>query len=152
MFKSFQTNKGILRTLIWFALFALIFLGLIRLAFGEEPGQKQTPPPLTVNELKKLNPKLGEYQIRGFVVYTYTCPRCPEDVQCKPCMGNNIVISDNSKLLENYSGLSDKTVIVFVPDASKFILGKKLSLNIRIKQVSNVNQGLSELELVSVIP
>ena len=79
-------------------------------------------------ELKK---PLEEYRTDGFVIKIYNCPPCPQGVNCKPCMGNNIIISTHNKALD-YSQLSSNELIVFTEHPHKFEVGNKYEFLIEL--------------------
>ncbi|MDD4004614.1 MAG: hypothetical protein PHW69_05355 [Elusimicrobiaceae bacterium] len=49
----------------------------------------------------------------GFAAKIYKCPPCPPNASCKPCMRDNVVISQNDITLENHT-LSERETVVFV--------------------------------------
>ncbi len=104
---------------------------------------------LSVTGLRALKPKaLSTHRLRGYVVMRYTCPPCPPKALCKPCMGDNIVLSDDPKLHERYD-LSDREVIVFTPTPVTFELGKQVTVKVRVLERQNSNKGIPDLELVA---
>ena len=80
---------------------------------------------ISIPEFKALDDTSGSitYNVGGYVSYIYTCPPCPKDAECKPCMGNNIIISEADKRLEDYYSLSDSDIVVFVDEPNQLKLG-----------------------------
>lgn len=101
--------------------------------------------PIHEIKLNKLNS--GTYNTEGHVAKIYTCPPCPKGAQCKPCMRDNIVISEDNKLLETYS-LSDKEMILFVNSPKQFELGKKYTFSIKILDYKSTGESINDIEIV----
>jgi len=99
-----------------------------------------------ISEIKQRNLTTGIFNTEGFVVKIHTCPSC-QGVVCKPCMGDNIVISMDSKLLESYS-LTEKELIVFDKNPKQFELGKKYKFTIRILDYKSTGEPFNNVELV----
>ncbi len=59
------------------------------------------------------------HRLRGYVVKRYTCLPCQTKAKCKPCVGDNIVLSDDPTLHAVYQ-LDDRDVIVFTKGADEF--------------------------------
>jgi hypothetical protein len=74
----------------------LLLVGLLSSGFSQEKSP-QEPRLLTFAYLQKGPPIEGPFRIRGYVIETYECPPCPPGAQCKPCIGNYVVITDNLK-------------------------------------------------------
>ncbi len=84
--------------------------------------QKKTS--YTIAEINLFKNPTAEYFTNGFVIITYSCPPCPQGANCKPCMGDNIVISEYNKALD-YNQLSSNELIVFTEHPNNFKVGKK---------------------------
>lgn len=102
----------------------------------------------TISELNKQKPDKGIFETKGFVAKVYTCPPCPPDAQCKPCMGNNIVISEENKSLDNYD-LTEKEMIIFTVKAKEFTKGKKYNFKVKIINSNKTSANLNDAELIS---
>jgi len=100
-----------------------------------------------ISKIKQENLTSGIFNTEGFVVKIYTCPTCPEGAMCKVCMGDNIVISMDNKLLESYS-LTEKELIVFAENPKQFELGKKYKFTIRIFDYKSTGEPINNIELV----
>ena len=72
----------------------LLLVGLLSSGFSQEKSP-QEPRLLTFAYLQKGPVIEGPFRIRGYVIENYECPPCPPGAQCKPCLGNYIVITDN---------------------------------------------------------
>src|SRR3989338_1088230 len=106
-------------------IFAFIALIIIISGFLFFVRQEKTYPPVSnydfyqVRELKQNNFSSGNYNTEGYVVKIYECPSCPADALCKPCMRDNIVISENNKIIDQYN-LTETDLIVFVDEPKQF--------------------------------
>lgn len=100
-----------------------------------------------IHEIKLNKFISGTYNTEGYVVKIYTCPPCPKGAQCKPCMRDNIVISENNKLLETYS-LSDKEIILFSDNPNQFDLGKKYKFSIKILDYKSTGESINDIEII----
>ena len=106
-------------------------------------------PIYQIKDFKSRNLKSGVLRIEGYIVKIYTCPPCPEGASCKPCMEDNIVISENNKIIENYSQVARTELIVFVKNPREFKLGRKYKLLVKIRDVKSTLEPINDLELVS---
>jgi len=84
---------------------------------------------VSVTEAKK-NLRAYPLTVWGFVSKIYTCPPCPAGAQCKPCMRDNIVLSEQDKKLESYT-LADGDIIVFTKAPQRFQLGARVVLEVK---------------------
>jgi len=103
----------------------------------------------SIHELKQKNVSEGSYNTEGYVVKIYTCPPCPKYALCKMCMGNNIVISEENKILETYS-LAEKDLIIFtsLSNLKQFELGKKYNFSINITKYKSTREPLNDIKLI----
>lgn len=102
---------------------------------------------LKISELNKLKPESGTFEIKGFVAKIYTCPPCPPDAKCKPCMRDNIVVSEENKILDSYN-LTDKEITVFPNKAESFSTGKQYQFTIKITEAKTTSANLNDIELI----
>jgi len=100
-----------------------------------------------ISEIKQRNLTTGIFNTEGFVVKIYTCPPCPKDAVCKMCMENNIVISENNKILETYS-LTEKELIIFVENPKQFELSKKYTFSINITNDKTTSTDINDIKLL----
>jgi hypothetical protein len=102
----------------------------------------------TIQDLKSGNNETGFYDIEGYIVKDYTCPFCPEGDQCKPCMKDNIIVSEKKVYSDNNS-LSDDEILLFVNGSKEFKLGEKYRFSIKLLNSKNIN-GKINYELVGL--
>ncbi len=100
-----------------------------------------------IHEIKLNRFNSGTYNTEGYVVKIFTCPLCPKGVICKPCMRDNIVISENNKLLENYF-LSDKEIILFANSPKQFKMGEKYTFSIKILDYKSTGEPINDVEII----
>jgi len=107
-------------------------------------------PTATIHELNDKRVPLSTYTVEGYTVKLYDCPPCPRGAMCKPCMGNNIVLSENKLPIETYDNLSSTDLIVFVDRAKQFDVGAKYRMTVKVSEHSTTGIGssLNDVELV----
>ena len=101
----------------------------------------------TIHDLKGGNFTSGNFNVEGYVVKIYTCPQCPQDASCKPCMKDNIVLSENNDLLEAYS-LTENELVVFSNNTGQFKLGGKYRFSITIGDRKTTGEPINDIELI----
>jgi len=101
-----------------------------------------------INSIKQNNFASGTYGTEGYVAKIYTCPSCPKGVMCKPCMGNNIVISNNNKILDGLYSLTENELIIFATNPEQFKLGKKYKFTIKMRDYKSTEEPINDVELV----
>jgi len=100
-----------------------------------------------IHEIKQNKFSSGIYNTGGYVVKIYTCPSCPNGAQCKPCMRDNIVISENNRFLETYS-LSNKEMVLFAVNPKQFELGKKYQFSIKVLNYKSTGEPINDVEII----
>lgn len=148
-------NKKIICILV--LILAIIAGGVFYFLYGQQPevntGSNTTYPQASnytfypIHEIKQNKFSSGTYNTEGYVVKIYTCPPCPKGAQCKPCMRDNIVISENNQLLEAYS-LSDKEMVLFASNPKQFELGKKYQFSIRMLDYKSTGEPINDAEII----
>ncbi|MFA6432339.1 MAG: hypothetical protein WCV82_00775 [Candidatus Paceibacterota bacterium] len=101
----------------------------------------------SIHELKEKSLQPGSYNTEGYVVKRYECPPCPAGAQCKPCMRNNIVISENNIPLKTYN-LSNTELVIFVDYSQRFEIGKKYRFSIKLLDSNTTDEAINDVELV----
>lgn len=78
-----------------------------------------------LNSLEEINKNTRDTcLITAFVNSVYNCPPCPKGADCKPCIGNYIMVAD--------SLTGKKQFRVLVKKTDNFLTGKKYILLIRL--------------------
>ncbi len=102
----------------------------------------------SISSLKQKAPNEGEFLLRGYVSKIYTCPPCPPGATCKPCIGDNIVLSEKKKVIDSYR-LEEGDLVIFVKKPSEFRLGKRYLCKIKVLSSRTTSSKMNDLELVS---
>jgi hypothetical protein len=103
----------------------------------------------SVSELKAAKPKAGRaFWVEGFISKTYVCPPCPEGAQCKPCMKDNVVLSQTKKKLESYADVKADDLIVFTADSRSFAVGRKRRLKVKITDRKTTSEPINDVEVM----
>ncbi|HYV24148.1 MAG TPA: hypothetical protein VE969_02840 [Pyrinomonadaceae bacterium] len=113
-------------------------------------GQETAKPPLlTFDDLKKNDGIEGQFRIEGYVLDIYKCPPCPPRAMCKPCIPDNVVITDTAepKDLSKVNRLR-----VFTEKPEQFEQKKKYSFTVKLKQPFPAGQAINTVDLVSFEP
>ena len=101
-----------------------------------------------ISQIKKNNSlPLQNLVVEGYVVKIYNCPPCPVGAVCKPCMEDNIVISDQRKLLETYK-LTENEMIIFAKNITQFKLGKKYRFLVKILTTRSTTEPINDIVLI----
>ena len=102
----------------------------------------------SISEIKANNFSSGQYNTEGYVVKIYGCPKCPSGAKCEPCMGPNIVISEQNKILESYT-LTDQDLIIFVKNPKQFRLGSYYVFSIIVLDRETTSEPINNVELLA---
>jgi hypothetical protein len=119
-------------------------------ALGQNKIPLLEPPLLTFDDLKRNDGIEAPFRIEGaYVIEIHKCPPCPPGAQCKPCLGDYIVVTDN---LDEKDPLLINRLRVFTDKLDRFELKQKFSFVAKVrgkvpsgKPIENLN--LIELEL-----
>ena len=107
--------------------------------------------PLSVTEFRRLAPKSGFFSVSGYVSYIYKCPPCPPPAMCKPCMPDNLVLSENYSPDLPYPNSGEHLVIkTDEPDNVK--VGLRYWMTVKVEPTNSMNYGLNDLSLISSGP
>ena len=104
-----------------------------------------------IHEIKGGALPPGEYRTEGFVAKIYACPPCPPRAMCKPCMRDNIVITERGVRLDAYA-LTEKEMILFTRGPGIFEVGRRYSFTFRITEGKSTSEPINDAELVSHRP
>ena len=134
------------RTLL--ILFALTGL-LVGFSFSQDQGSTKKPLLLTFEDLKKNDGIEGPFRIEGYVIDIYKCPPCPPRAICKPCIPDNLVITDaaDPKDLSKINRLR-----IFTDKPDQLELKKKYSFAVNLKNKVPAGHPITDVQLVSFEP
>jgi hypothetical protein len=132
---------------------ALLFYGWYNLnpSFQRTYPVNANYPLVTIHNLKRLSPASGRYDTEGYIAKIYACPPCPPEATCKPCMADNIVVSEQNITLETYA-LRDTELIIFVSHPEQFTLGRKYTYSIEISPTRSTGDNFNEVSLIGYSP
>lgn len=132
------------RAVVWFAFLSLSCTpaASVPTTTAPAPGLAAAPETGSVATLLAKHPGSGSATVTGYVNYIYRCPPCPPGAHCKPCMGDNLVLSDAPKQVTDYADVGDGDLIVLADRAQLDTLevGSRYRLEIDIgpdKHLSN---------------
>ena len=91
--------KNIFRRCHRSILFLVLFPGIAHL------GAQSVQPVYPVQAITKQLP--DTCSITGIVLSAYTCPPCPKGAQCKPCIGDHVMIGDSADAKNQFMVLLD---------------------------------------------
>jgi hypothetical protein len=122
---------------------------LATVSFSQDQDSPPKPPLLTFHDLKNANGLEGTFRIEGYVIDIYKCPPCPPGAMCKPCIPDNIVITDatDEKDLSKINRLR-----IFTDKPEQFELKKKYSFTVNLKNKLPAGQAITDVHLVSFEP
>lgn len=88
--------------------------------------------PESVATFQSEHPQTGTYTLSAYVVDIYLCPPCPAGAMCKPCIPENITLSDVSSLPEA-SASHRPTLRVFIEpsQATALTVGRRYELRVQ---------------------
>jgi hypothetical protein len=104
----------------------------------------QEPPVSTFGDLKRNDGIEGPFRIRdAYVIEIYKCPPCPSGAQCKPCLGDYIVVTNK---LDEKNPLLRMRLRIF--GFGNFELKKKYSLPTQVRGSVPKGKPIQDLDLV----
>ena len=118
-------------------------------SFSQDQDPIRKPPLLTFEDLQKNDGVEGPFRIEGFVIDIYKCPPCPPQAMCKPCIPDNIVVTDNigEKDLSRIKRLRIST-----DKPEQFELKKKYIFTVKVKGKVPSGRAIQDVDLISFEP
>jgi hypothetical protein len=118
-------------------------------SFSQDQDSTRPAPLLTFEDLQKNDGVEGPFRIEGFVINIYKCPPCPPLATCKPCLPDNIEVTDNPDeknpaLIRRLRILTDKP--------QEFGLKKKYSFVVKVKGQPPRGRAIESVDLISFDP
>jgi hypothetical protein len=107
---------------------------------------------LKVSELAAKQAGKGTYEVEGYVIKAYHCPPCPPGAMCKPCMRDNVVLSDEPRHIDLYTEQGAAEVIVFTQgvEGAALEVGKRYRLKVEVQAQSTTDRG-HDVQLIAVV-
>jgi len=106
---------------------------------------------LSIKELRATAPTSGVWLLEGTVSKKFVCPPCPEGAKCKPCMGNNVVLSIDDRRHQGYDTLNDGDLILFGDGIVALELGTRYVVLVEVLDQRQSQRGMNDLALRHVI-
>ncbi len=98
-------------------------------------------PLIKIPMLAHLSTGGFKFKTDAYVVFKFECPDCPEGSQCKPCMGDNIIVSEINEEVKDYNDLNSSRIILFLNDAGQLELHKKYRFLVNFDTVETDPSG-----------
>ena len=113
---------------------------------GSESGAQASL--ITFAQLSRSDLAAGPFRIEGQVTDVHKCPPCPEGAQCKPCLGDYLVITDNPG--EKDPALKRRLrIFASRPELDKLEIAKRYSFLVKVRGRINDRQPVEEIDLIS---
>ena len=118
----------------------LLFTALLLLWCGPVSATAAGSPELSVAQFVAQHPANGEYTLIAYIDEIYLCPPCPKGAQCKPCIGDNITISDNPPRAATPT--TEKITVFITPsDGAKLQTSRRYRLRIALAGSLRLRDG-----------
>lgn len=114
-----------------------------------DKSSNQRPSLLTFADLQRNEGVEGSFRIEGHVIDTYKCPPCPPGAMCKPCIPDNIVITDD---IEQKEPSKINRLRIYYNKPEQFEVNKKYSFTVRVKGKVPAGQAIHDADLISFEP
>jgi len=124
----------------------LCLIGTSAVCQDKAPTQE---PLITFDDLQRNDVSERPFKIEGYVIQTYKCPPCPPRMQCKPCIGNHIVVTDN---VEEKNAALIKRLRIFTDKPEQFELKKMYSFVVKVRGKVREGHAIEEVDLISFQP
>ncbi len=109
--------------------------------------QLTKPPMWTFADLQHYDAATQTFQIEGYVLDIYKCPPCPPRGMCKPCIADNVTLTDT----DDRSDLSNlKRLRVFTEETDKFVMNGKYIVTVRVKGTPKMGDAIDSVDLISI--
>ena len=118
----------------------------IRTELQKSQASDQSLPLLTIEDLKAGKHIDGPFRIAAYVLDIYKCPPCPPPNQCKPCIPDNIVVTDD---IESKDLSQIKRLRIFTEKTDQFERKKKYLFTVEIKGTVPAGRAIDSVELIS---
>jgi hypothetical protein len=115
-------------------------------SFSQDQDSTRKAPLLTFEDLQKNDGVEGSFRIEGFIINIYKCPPCPAPMQCKPCLGDHVVVTDN---VDEKDPALIKRLRIFTDKPEKFEMKKKYSFVVKVKGQIPKGRAIENVDLIS---
>ena len=104
---------------------------------------------MTFNDLQRNDSIEGPFRIVGYVIDIYKCPPCPPQAMCKPCIPDNIVVTDN---IDEKDLSRIKRLRISTDKPEQFELKKKYTFTVKVKGKVPSGRAIQDVDLISFEP
>lgn len=115
-------------------------------SFSQVQDSADKPHLLTFADLQKNDGIDGPFRIEGYVIDIYKCPPCPAGAMCKPCIPDNIVVTDN---IDEPDLSKIKRLRISTEKPELFELRKKYTFTVKIKGKLPAGHAITDVDLIS---
>jgi hypothetical protein len=121
------------------------------LSFAQDRNPVRKPPLISFAGLNRSDLDDGPFRIEGHVMEVYKCPPCPEGAQCKPCLGDHLVITDNPAE-KDLALIKRLRIFAKRPELEKLEIAKKYSFLVKVRGRIHDRKPVAEVDLISAVP
>jgi hypothetical protein len=101
---------------------------------------------LNFSDLQKFDGVNATFRIEGYIFDVYRCPPCPKGAMCKPCIPDNVVISDK---IDQKDMSSIKRLRIYTKDTDQFTLKKRYIFTLKIRGDLEKGKPIENIDLVN---
>ena len=94
----------------------------------------------------------GRHVVEGFVASVYACPPCPPNADCKPCIGDFVVLTEDKSAGGVPDPRSDRVMRVFVENPRAFETGLRYRVMLRLRGPADPARRIDDAVLIAAQP
>lgn len=102
----------------------------------------------TVSEINKNKFLYGTYHTKGYVVKVYKCPSSNEKINNKHCEHDQIIISEEIKIINDDYKLTEKDLLITLNQKENFEVGKECNFLIQVLCSRSLNRDCNDIKLI----
>lgn len=103
-------------------------------------------PAVAFRDLKQGNVNQEQFNIEGYVRTIYECPPCPKGAQCKPCLGDHIIIAE-AEHDQKSPGDPEDHLLIFATNPTQFKTGKRYLFSVKVRGRIKEGAKIEQVEL-----
>jgi hypothetical protein len=118
---------------------------------GGQPSKRSYPqhlnlPVVPFRDLKQGKVNQEQFNTEGYVNSIYECPPCPKGAQCKPCLGDHIIITETERVGKGPTDPDDH-LLIFAKDPTQFKTGKRYLFSVKVNGRRKEGERIEQAEL-----
>ena len=90
----------------------------------------------------------GRHVVEGFVATVYACPPCPPNADCKPCIGDFVVLAEDDLAGGAPDPRSERVMRVFVENPRAFESGRRYRVMLRVRGPTDPGRRIDDAVLI----